>query len=114
MADAGGSFSSSSGGGGGGRAGSASSPGAGTGDGGGDGGGAGRGGVVWRTPKPDAARTSPKFISHGDPEGGASWDEEFFFGRVSGDIAVRIVCIDKVGVFFFFCPALCGYVHSTS
>eukprot|EP00752_Nemacystus_decipiens_P001367 g1356.t1 len=91
MSDTGGSFSSPSGGGGG--AGSASPPGAGAGHGGG--GGAGRGGVVWRTPKPDAARTSPKFISHGDPEGGASWDEEFFFGRVSGDIAVRIVCIDK-------------------
>ncbi|CAM9215574.1 unnamed protein product [Scytosiphon promiscuus] len=53
------------------------------------------GGGFRRTPKPDAARTSPKFISHGDPEGGASWDEEFFFGRVSGDIAVRIVCVDK-------------------
>lgn len=49
-----------------------------------------------RTPTPDAARTSPKFISHVDAEGGASWDEEFFFGRVSGEIAVRIVCIDKV------------------
>eukprot|EP00903_Cladosiphon_okamuranus_P012628 g11814.t1 len=86
---AGGSFSSSSGGNGGGRVGVASSPGAGAGQ------VAGQGGVVWRTPKPGAARTSPKFVNHGDPEGGASWDEEFFFGRVSGDIAVRIVCIDK-------------------
>ncbi|CAM9758143.1 unnamed protein product, partial [Hapterophycus canaliculatus] len=62
---------------------------------GGGGGGGGGAGVFRRTPKPDAARTSAKFISHGDPEGGASWDEEFFFGRVSGEIAVRIVCVDK-------------------
>lgn len=55
-----------------------------------------RGGVVRRTPKPDAARTSSKFIGERDAEGGASWDEDFFFGRVSGEIAVRIVCIDKV------------------
>ncbi|CAN0498438.1 unnamed protein product, partial [Ectocarpus sp. 12 AP-2014] len=46
-------------------------------------------------PKPDAARTSSKFVSRGDTDGGASWDEEFFFGRVSGEVAVRIVCIDK-------------------
>ncbi|CAM9452689.1 unnamed protein product, partial [Ectocarpus sp. 8 AP-2014] len=59
------------------------------------GGAEGRGGVVRRTPKPDAARTSSKFVSHGDADGGASWDEEFFFGRVSGEVAVRIVCIDK-------------------
>ena len=54
------------------------------------------GGVVRRVPSADAARTSTKFIAHGDPEGGASWEEEFFFERVSGETAVRIVCVDKV------------------
>lgn len=49
-----------------------------------------------RIPRAGAARTSTKFVSHGDPEGGASWEEEFFFARVAGEAAVRIVCIDKV------------------
>lgn len=50
-----------------------------------------------RAPKADAARTSNKFIGQGDAEGGACWEEEFFFARVSGETAVYIVCVDKVG-----------------
>ncbi|CAM9277809.1 unnamed protein product, partial [Discosporangium mesarthrocarpum] len=40
-------------------------------------------------------RTSTKFIPRTDKGGRARWSEEFFFGQVSGDKAVRVTCIDK-------------------
>lgn len=54
------------------------------------------GGVV--IPSVGTARTSTKFVTVANREGGVTWEEEFFFSRVAGDIAVRIVCIDKVRV----------------
>lgn len=52
-------------------------------------------------PKTDTARTSTKFVSQEDKEGAASWEEEFFFSRVAGETAVRIVCVDKVCCVFW-------------
>ncbi|CAM9472554.1 unnamed protein product, partial [Sphacelaria rigidula] len=55
----------------------------------------GYGSALALLPKADAARTSTKFVSQEDKEGGASWEEEFFFSRVAGETAVRIICVDK-------------------
>ncbi|CAM9830828.1 unnamed protein product [Choristocarpus tenellus] len=41
-------------------------------------------------------RTSNKFISPTDKGGHARWNEEFFFGKVSGVTTVKITCVDKV------------------
>lgn len=82
-------------------------------------GGGGGGGHGQRIPRTDVMRTSTKFVAQGDAEGGASWDEEFFFPCVAGETAVRIVCIDKVEALMRFlfrsgsmivCVCLCVFL----
>lgn len=69
----------------------------------------GYGSALELMPKADAARTSTKFVSQEDKEGGASWEEEFFFSRVAGETAVRIICVDKV---CFHVPRLDAFCRS--
>lgn len=53
-------------------------------------------GLMGRIPRTGVMRTSTKFVAAGDADSSASWEEEFFFARVAGESAVRVVCIDKV------------------